>query len=167
MVDHDRGAGSPPRPGTADPRRSRQRALKILFQADLRGQDPRDALGAILDDPRATALLDDVDTDEVAGADHLDAYTVRLVDGVATHTPDIDRLIEKFARRWTVQRMPVVDRNVLRLGVFEVLWGDEDVPPTVAVSEAVHLARDLSTDESPAFVNGVLGAVARDRATLV
>jgi transcription antitermination protein NusB len=160
MTDHGSGVGSAPRPGTADPRRSRQRALKILFQADLRGQDPRDALGAILDDPQATALLDDVDTDEVADAEHLDAYTVRLVDGVATHTPDLDRLIEKFARRWTVQRMPVVDRNVLRLGAYELLHED-DLSPAVVIDEALELAKALSTDNSARFVNGVLESVRR------
>jgi N utilization substance protein B len=63
--------------------------------------------------------------------------------------------------------MPAVDRNVLRIGVYELLWGDEDVPETVAVSEALHLVQDLSTDESPTFVNGLLGAIQRDRASLV
>ena len=85
-----------------------------------------------------------------------------LVEGVADHLGRIDELISTYAEGWSLERMPAVDRNVLRLGVFEVLWSD-DVPDAVAVSEAVNLARDLSTDESPAFVNGVLGNIVRDK----
>lgn len=156
----DPGAGGTPRPGTTDPRRSRQRALKILFQADLRGQDPRNALAAILDDPQATSMLDDVDADEaMPEAERLDAYAVRLVEGVATHRPDLDRLIERFARRWTVARMPVVDRNVLRLGAYELLH--EQLSSAVVIDEALELAKALSTDNSARFVNGVLESVRR------
>ena len=162
MTDDRQGPGAVPRPGTADPRRSRHRALRILFQADLRGQDPRDALAAIVDDPHATAMLDDVDADEPATiAPDVDAYAARLVEGVAVHGPDIDRLIEKFARRWTVARMPVVDRNVLRLGAYELLH--EDLSPAVVIDEALELAKALSTDNSARFVNGVLESVRRWR----
>ncbi len=149
-----------PRPGTTDPRRSRQRALKILFQADLRGQDPRDALAAIQGDPRASAMLDDVDADELATeVVAVDDYAATLVEGVATHAPELDRLIEKFARRWTVARMPVVDRNVLRLGAYELLH--EDLSSAVVIDEALELAKALSTDNSARFVNGVLESVRR------
>ena len=77
----------------------------------------------------------------------------------------IDELLASYSEGWTLDRMPAVDRNVLRIGVFEVLYVD-DVPDAVAVSEAVNLVRDLSTDESPAFVNGVLGNIVRNKATL-
>ncbi len=79
--------------------------------------------------------------------------------------PRIDDLLSTYAKGWTLQRMPAVDRNVLRLGVWELLYAD-DVPDAVAVSEAMNLVRDLSTDDSPAFVNGVLGGIVRDKATL-
>lgn len=158
MTDTPQAGG--PRPGTTDPRRSRQRALKILFQADLRGQDPRDALAAIMDDPRASAMLDDVDADELdAEVAVVDDYAATLVEGVATHAPELDRLIEKFARRWTVARMPVVDRNVLRLGAYELLH--EDLSSAVVIDEALELAKALSTDNSARFVNGVLESVRR------
>lgn len=163
MTEAATGAGGTPRPGTTDPRRSRQRALKVLFQADLRGQDPRDALAAILADPDAAAMLDDADADEGAPeAVVVDDYAVRLVEGVARHRPDLDRLIEKFARRWTVARMPVVDRNVLRLGAYELLH--EQLSSAVVIDEALELAKALSTDNSARFVNGVLESVRRWRA---
>jgi transcription antitermination protein NusB len=77
---------------------------------------------------------------------------------VATHREEIDSLIAGNAVGWTLDRMPAVDRNILRLGIYEVLWAD-DVPDGVAISEAVVLARDLSTDGSPAFINGMLARV--------
>jgi N utilization substance protein B len=81
------------------------------------------------------------------------------------HQARIDELISTYAQGWTLERMPAVDRNVLRLGVLEVLYVDE-TPDAVAVSEAMSLVRDLSTDDSPAFVNGVLGNIVKDKATL-
>ena len=75
------------------------------------------------------------------------------------HAARIDELIAEFAEGWTLDRMPAVDRNVLRIGVYELLWAP-DVPDAVAISEAVLLARDLSTDASPAFVNGLLARIA-------
>ena len=93
-------------------------------------------------------------------------YTVELVRGVTENRPGSTRCIATYAKGWTMDRMPAVDRNVLRIGAFEVLYVD-DVPDAVAVSEALNLVRDLSTDESPAFVNGVLGNIVRDRESLV
>ena len=78
----------------------------------------------------------------------------------------LDEVISTYAQGWTLTRMPAVDRNVLRLGVYELLYV-EDVPDGVAVSEAMSLVRDLSTDESPSFVNGLLGSIVRDKADLV
>jgi len=81
------------------------------------------------------------------------------------HKVRIDKLIEEFAEGWTLDRMPAVDRNVLRIGIYELLWAD-DVPDGVAISEAVLLARDLSTDASPAFVNGLLAGIAEVKSSL-
>lgn len=83
-------------------------------------------------------------------------YAVTLVEGVVEHRPRIDELLSTYAEQWTIDRFPAVDLAVLRIGVFELLWCD-DVPDGVAVSEAVELAANLSTDDSPAFVNGLLG----------
>ena len=82
--------------------------------------------------------------------------------GVAEHQPRIDELLAEYSEGWTLDRMPAVDRNVLRLGVYELLYAD-DVPDAVAVTEAMALVRDLSTDESPAFVNGILGNILRNK----
>ena len=83
-------------------------------------------------------------------------YAVTLVEGVVGHRLRIDELLSTYAEQWTIDRFPAVDLAVLRIGVFELLWCD-DVPDGVAVSEAVELAANLSTDDSPAFVNGLLG----------
>ncbi len=131
--------------------KARKRALDILFASELRSEDPVDAL------ERAVA----------AGEGPTNEYTSTLVRGVSERRERIDEVLTSYSRDWTLARMPAVDRNVLRIGVYELLWGDEDVPPTVAVSEAVHLVQDLSTDDSPTFVNGILGAVQRDREQLV
>lgn len=127
--------------------KARKRALDVLFAADLRGESAIEAL--------ETAIAD--------GEGPTNDYTETLVRGVVAEQERIDALLTEHATGWTLDRMPGVDRNVLRLGVFEMLYVD-DVPDAVAVSEAVALARDLSTDESPSFVNGVLGAVLRQTA---
>ncbi|HEY9565162.1 MAG TPA: transcription antitermination factor NusB [Nocardioides sp.] len=124
--------------------KARKRALDILFASELR----REGAGVALD----RAIAD--------GEGPTNDYTTVLVRGVVEHQDEIDRLISDASVDWTLTRMPAVDRNVLRIGVFEVLHMD-DVPNAVAVSEAVHLVQDLSTDESPAFVNGLLGAIVR------
>jgi N utilization substance protein B len=89
-------------------------------------------------------------------------YAIDLVEGVIAHRQELDRLISSIAQGWTLARMPAIDRNLLRLGAFELLYRS-DVPEGVAVSEAVELAGRLSTDESAAFVNGVLAKVAEHR----
>ena len=127
--------------------KARKRALDLLYGAELRGQ-PLDAALVPTDDARP-----------------MNDYTVTLVRGVSEHQARIDNLLGDFAVGWSLARMPAVDRNLLRIGVFEVLMVD-DVPPEVAISEAVHLARELSTDESPRFVNGLLARVAERRPTL-
>ena len=131
--------------------KARKRALDILFASELRSEDPVVALERAIE----------------AGEGPTNDYTTTLVRGVVEHRERIDEVLTTYSKGWTLSRMPAVDRNVLRIGVFELLWGDHDVPDTVAVSEALHLVQDLSTDDSPAFVNGLLGSVQRDRATLV
>jgi transcription antitermination protein NusB len=128
--------------------KARKRALDLLYGAELRGRPLDDALLPTHDNERP-----------------MNDYTVTLVRGVAEHQQRIDGVLEDYAVDWSLARMPAVDRNLLRIGVFEVLMVD-DVPPEVAISEAVHLARELSTDESPRFVNGLLARVAERRPTL-
>ena len=127
--------------------------------------------GAILvpANARADAIFDDQSLFErvgiEAGEGPTNDYTGTLVRGVAEHRDRIDEVLTTYSKGWTLSRMPAVDRNVLRLGTFELLYA-EDVPDPVAVAEAVQLVRDLSTDESPPFVNGVLGRIQRDKSTL-
>jgi transcription antitermination protein NusB len=130
--------------------KARKRALDLLYAAEMRTQEPVEALEAAIAD----------------GEGPSNPYTETLVRGVSEHRTRIDELLGRYAQGWTLDRMPAVDRNVLRIGAFELLFSD-DVPDAVAVSEAVALVRDLSTDDSPAFVNGVLGSMLRDREGLV
>jgi transcription antitermination protein NusB len=129
--------------------KARKRALDVLFESEVRGLP----LGATLDDRLAAA------------EPPVNDYTVVLVRGVAEHRSHIDELVTTYSQGWTLDRMPTVDRNALRIGVFEILYVDE-VPDAVAVSEAMNLVRDLSTDESPSFVNGVLGNIVRNKPAL-
>ncbi|MBW8481004.1 transcription antitermination factor NusB [Actinomadura parmotrematis] len=121
--------------------KARKLALDILFAAELREERPADVL----------AQRGRPNQDELAAYDH----AVRIVEGVQEHRERIDELLATYATGWTLDRMPAVDRNILRMGVYELLWLD-DVPDGAAVSEAVKLATELSTDESPRFVNGLL-----------
>jgi N utilization substance protein B len=129
--------------------KARKRALDVLFASELRREDPVGAL--------ETAIAE--------GEGPTNEYTSVLVRGVVEHQPAIDELLATYSEGWTLDRMPAVDRNVLRLGVYELLYA-EDVPDAVAVTEAMALVRDLSTDESPAFVNGILGNIMRNKAAL-
>ncbi|HEX6448101.1 MAG TPA: transcription antitermination factor NusB [Trebonia sp.] len=122
--------------------KARKRALDILFEAELRGLGPLELLAER----------------QSLGEQPVQEYAAELVRGVATHSERIDSLIADNAVDWTLDRMPAVDRNILRIGVYELLWA-EDVPDPVAISEAVALAQDLSTDSSPAFVNGLLARI--------
>lgn len=134
--------------------KARKRALDVLFECEARGLP----LGQTLDQRRAAAAADPREP-------AVTPFTNDLVTGVAEHQTEIDSLLRTLSRDWELDRMPAVDRNLLRLGVFEILWRD-DVPDEVVVSEAVALATDLSTDDSPTFVNGVLGRLAREKHTL-
>ncbi|MBO0802266.1 MAG: transcription antitermination factor NusB [Nocardiopsaceae bacterium] len=128
--------------------KARKRALDILFEAELRG------LGCL----EVLAERQPPGGDRPSGEQPSGEYAAELVRGVAAHGERIDSLISENAVGWTLERMPIVDRNILRIGVYELLWAD-DVPDPVAISEAVALAQDLSTDSSPAFVNGLLAKI--------
>jgi N utilization substance protein B len=124
--------------------KARKRALDVLYASEMRGESPTEALDRAIAD----------------GEGPTNDYTATLVRGVVERQAEIDELLATYSKSWTLDRMPAVDRNVLRLGVWEMLYA-EDVPDTVAVSEAMALVRELSTDESPPFVNGILGAIQR------
>ncbi|GAA0985614.1 Transcription antitermination protein NusB [Nocardioides aquaticus] len=129
--------------------KARKRALDVLYASDLRAEDAVVALDRAID----------------AGEGPTNDYTATLVRGVVEHRTRIDEVLSTYSTDWTLDRMPAVDRNALRLGVWELLWA-EDVPDEVAVSEAIALVRDLSTDDSPQFVNGLLARIAREKETL-
>jgi N utilization substance protein B len=129
--------------------KARKRALDLIFAAEA----------------QRISVDDLLTSQQEAGEGPGNEYTVTLVRGVHERRARLDALISEYAEGWTLERLPAVDRNLLRLGIFEILYVD-DVPDAVAVSEAVALARDLSTDESPGFVNGVLGHVVRDKERL-
>jgi N utilization substance protein B len=126
--------------------KARKRALDVLFEADVRSAD----------------RLVTLEQWEARADPPVPAYSSELVRGVAEHAARIDELISTYARDWTLERMPPVDRAILRLAVFELLC-DEAVPSAVVIDEAVELAKSLSTDQSSSFVNGVLSRMHRDR----
>ncbi|MEU5544342.1 transcription antitermination factor NusB [Streptomyces sp. ISID311] len=125
--------------------KARKRAFQILFEADQRGADVQSVLADWMrharTDPRQPPLNE---------------YTLQLVEGYADQVSRIDELISTYAVDWDLDRMPAADRSILRLGAFELIWVD-DTPDAVAIDEAVQLAKEFSTDDSPAFVNGLLG----------
>lgn len=122
--------------------KARKRALDALFEADQRRVPATQVLAE-----RRSALPPPT------------SYTVELVEGVVTHAQQIDELLAAHAQGWSLDRMPAVDRALLRIATFELLWRD-DVPDAVVLDEAVRLAQQLSTDESPGFVNGLLATLA-------
>ncbi|MEC3992931.1 transcription antitermination factor NusB [Actinacidiphila sp. DG2A-62] len=134
--------------------KARKRAFQILFEAEQRGAAPR----AVMADWIRLARTDDRQPP-------VTEYTMRLVEGYAAHAGRIDELLAGYSVGWTLDRMPAVDRNVLRLGTYELLWED-DVPDAVVLDEAVQLAKEFSTDDSPSFVNGLLGRLLELKPTL-
>jgi N utilization substance protein B len=124
--------------------KARKRALDILFESEARGEDPLQVLAQRQATEDAPPVSD---------------YAAMLVRGVTEHRERIDQLLTEHAEDWTVDRMPAVDRTLLRIGLYELLWVDEIDDP-VAITEAVELAGTLSTDDSPRFINGVLGRIA-------
>ncbi len=131
--------------------KARKRAVDVLFEADQRQLPVLEILAARIAEPGTEASLPQ--------------YSVELVEGVAAHGDQIDEYIATYSHGWVLERMPAVDRAVLRLGVWELMF-NEDVPDAVAVDEAVELVRALSTDDSPGFINGVLGRLVELKPTL-
>ncbi|QCU77920.1 transcription antitermination factor NusB [Citricoccus sp. SGAir0253] len=130
--------------------KARRRALEILFEAGQRGTDPQEGISA-----RRSA------TEQV-----INPYTVEIIQGVLAEQERIDEILSSYAQGWTLDRMPAVDRSILRIGAWELLFND-DVPDGVAVAEAVSMAKELSTDASPEFVNGLLGRIQQLKPTLL
>ena len=134
--------------------KARKRAMDVLFEADQR---------AI---PRADVLAATVALRTAQAEPELHPYAVTLVEGVDAHAERIDEILSTYSLGWTLDRMPAVDRAALRIAVYELLWQD-DVPDAVAIAEAVSLVSELSTDESPGFVNGLLARIAEIKPRLV
>ncbi|KGM14247.1 transcription antitermination factor NusB [Cellulomonas bogoriensis] len=132
-------------------RKARKRALDVLFEADQRGTGALELLAARIAEPGTEAPLPQ--------------YSVDIVEGVLGQQERIDEVLSTYAHGWTLDRMPAVDRAALRIGTWEILFND-DVPDAVAVDEAVELTRALSTDDSPGYVNGLLGRVVDLKPTL-
>ncbi|MBB0243950.1 transcription antitermination factor NusB [Streptomyces alkaliphilus] len=123
---------------------ARKRALQILFEADQRGVEPTTVLADWIRHSRADTRQPPVSE-----------YTMRLVEGYTERARTIDDLIARHAVGWPLDRMPVVDRSLLRMSAYELIWED-DTPDAVVLDEAVRLAKEFSTDDSPGFVNGLL-----------
>ncbi|WP_104087408.1 transcription antitermination factor NusB [Arthrobacter sp. GMC3] len=130
--------------------KARRRALDILFEAEQRDVTALSAMTA------RRIVADQI----------INVYTVDLVEGVTAMQESIDEYLQTYSQGWTLERMPAVDRIILRIGTWELLYND-DVPDAVAVSEAVEMAKTLSTDESPQFVNGLLGRLQQVKPTLL
>jgi transcription antitermination protein NusB len=131
--------------------KARKRALDLLYGADVRGDSINSALATDIAraeaDPRRESSW---------------PYARRIVEGVVEHGDEIDELIETYSQGWTINRMPVVDRAILRIGLWELLF-NEEVPDGVAIAEAVESAKTLSTADSAGFINGLLGKIAHSR----
>jgi N utilization substance protein B len=130
----------------ASRREARRQAIDVLYQSDVTGADPRDVL----------------EQWRTAGRE-FDPFAERLIAGVADHAGEIDETLAAHSEHWPLDRMASVDRVVLRLGIYELRFGGDDVPQAVAIDEAVRAVKELSTEDSGAFVNGILGTVAAER----
>jgi N utilization substance protein B len=137
-------------------RSARRYALDTLYEAEIRDMLPLEAFT----ERQKMGWSDDGEESkqDLPEPEVLD-YARHLVAGVQEHHADLDVLIVKYADRWAIERMPVIDRSLLRIALFELLWGD-DIPVAVAINEAVELAKSLSTEDSGRFVNGLLGKIA-------
>jgi N utilization substance protein B len=133
--------------------KARKQALDLLYECDIRGNDLLQTLQSrdvVEEGPDARPIRD---------------YTKELVNGVAENRRKIDELITTYAQGWDMDRLPAVDRNILRLGIFEILWSVE-VPISVAIDESLALAKELSSDESSKYIHGVLGRIASIKDTI-
>ncbi|WP_067973729.1 transcription antitermination factor NusB [Nocardiopsis trehalosi] len=130
-------------------RKARRRAVEVLYEAELRG----------------TSVAEVIERRRAQPEPPINAFTEELAAAVDQRRGRIDRLLGEYAIGWTLERMPVVDRNILRMGAYELLWAD-DIPDGVAIAEAVAVAKELSTDESPSFINGLLSRLMENKAEL-
>jgi N utilization substance protein B len=126
--------------------KARKQTLDLLYEADIRGASASDLM----------ALRDVID--EGPDARPIREFTKTLISGVSDNKRKIDELITTYAQGWDMDRLPAVDRNILRLGIFEIVWSD-DLDDGIAIDEALNLARELSTDESAGYIHGVLGRI--------
>jgi N utilization substance protein B len=133
--------------------KARKQSLDLLYEGDIRGQAPLDLLASreVIDEgPDARPIRD---------------YTKELISGIADNRRKIDELISTYAQGWDMDRLPAVDRNILRLGIYEILWC-KDLDDAIAIDEALNLARELSTDDSAAYIHGVLGRISNIKESL-
>ena len=154
-------------------RAARRLALDVLYEAEIRDVLPHEAFemrrsdGWVVPTPDDQAPFDETEgvpsPAEESPTDNSLAYALELVEGVQAHQADTDELIARYADRWAIQRMPVIDRTLVRMAVYELIWRD-DIPVAVAINEAVELAKELSTDDSGRFVNGLLGRIVEAQA---
>ena len=133
--------------------KARKQALDLMYETDIRGTDLVKTLeerDIPADGPDARPIRE---------------YTRELVNGVSTNRRKIDELITTYAQGWDMDRLPAVDRNILRLGIYEILWSNS-VPTSVAIDEALDLAKELSSDDSSKYIHGVLGRIASIKDTI-
>ena len=133
--------------------KARKQSLDLLYEGDIRGQAPADLL--------STREV----VDEGPDARPIREYTKELISGIAENRRKIDELISTYAQGWDMDRLPAVDRNILRLGIYEILWC-KDLDDAIAIDEALNLARELSTDDSAAYIHGVLGRISNIKESL-
>ena len=144
-------------------REARRIAIDVLYQAEIRACLPTEALDLYRSSGRLATSAEE-DAGRASGEEPTEEgflYARSLIEGVQDRSADIDLLISRHADRWAIERMPVIDRTILRIAVFEMLWGD-GVPVPVVINEAVELAKVLSTEDSGRFVNGLLGKIAEE-----
>ena len=126
--------------------KARKQSLDLLYECDIRGTNLAETLAArdiVEEGPDARPIRE---------------YTRELVNGISQNSRKIDELITTYAQGWDMDRLPAVDRNILRLGIYEILWG-KDLPTSVAIDEALTLAKELSSDDSAKYIHGVLGRI--------
>jgi len=133
--------------------KARKQSLDLLYEGDIRGQAPADLLA-----------VRDV-TEEGPDARPIREYTKDLISGIAENRRKIDELISTYAQGWDMDRLPAVDRNILRIGIYEILWC-KDLDDAVAIDEALNLAKELSTDDSATYIHGVLGRISSIKESL-
>jgi transcription antitermination protein NusB len=144
-------------------RSARRVALDVLYEAEIRDLLPTEAWKLREDEGWAMSSGDDSDESSESpepGPEVLE-YARAVVEGVQAQVADIDVLISRYADRWAIDRMPVIDKNIVRMALYELLWRD-DIPVAVGINEAVELAKSFSTDDSGRFVNGLLGRIVED-----